>query len=338
MRRTNPNKGFDRHAPSAIAFVFAMVLSACIGSSSAETQGSNPEATEDQTVTSEEAPDLPDTTSTSVASTVPPHQPVVSDEDLADEPWTLLFNDDFDETLDSEVWTSCYWWSEVGCTNGSTGERQWYLPDQRRVEDGSLRLYGADDPVRDEDGVWYDYRSGMVTTGRSTYIMDAEPSLAFTYGYVEARFRTDPGQGIWPAIWMLPLSHNSRPEIDIVEILGHQPDTIEMHMHLDDDNGESMSFGSNYRDSSIADNWNVVGVNWTPDSVVWYVDGVERFRVEELVPDEPMYLLANLAIGGEWPGDPDETTIFPATFEIDYIRVWQQGEPWFESTGRLASP
>lgn len=313
-----------------------MILSACVGSVTAEPLGSNRGQTAEKTVTSEGASELSLPPTTPVASTAPPHQPVLSAPELASAPWSLLFNDDFDETLDTDVWTSCYWWSEVGCTNEGTGERQWYLPDQRGVVDGSLRLYGADDAVQDEDGVLHDYRSGMVTTGRSTSNMDAEPSLAFTYGYVEARFRSDAGQGLWPAIWMLPLSHSSRPEIDIVEILGHRPDTFEMHMHVDDSDGDRTSFGANYSKGSIADSWHVVGVNWTPESVVWYIDGVERFRVEEMIPAEPMYLLANLAIGGDWPGDPDETTVFPATFEIDYFRVWQQDEPWFESTGRLA--
>lgn len=336
MRRITLSNNIHRRAQTSAALVFVLALSGCVGFQSADPLGSNPDTTTDQTVTTEGTPDLSVTTSTPVEPTTPPKQPVVSDPGVADQPWTILFNDDFDEPLDEEVWTSCYWWSEFGCTNGGTGEQQWYLPDQRDVDDGSLKMYGVDDPVRDEDGVQHDYRSGMVTTGRSTHRMEAEPALAFTYGYVEARFRTDAGQGIWPAIWMLPISHESRPEIDIVEILGHDPDTIEMHMHLDD-NGESISVGKNYSDSSIEGNWNVVAVNWTPDSVVWYINGVERFRVDDNVPAEPMYLLANLAIGGAWGGDPDETTIFPATFEIDYIRVWQQDEPWFESTGWLAS-
>jgi beta-glucanase (GH16 family) len=64
-------------------------------------------------------------------------------------------------------------------------------------------------------------------------------------------------------------------------------------------------------------------VLWQPDRLVWYIDGVERYRTSDHVPAEPMYLIANLAVGGNWPGAPDNTTVFPADLEIDYIAVWQ---------------
>ena len=67
------------------------------------------------------------------------------------------------------------------------------------------------------------------------------------------------------------------------------------------------------------------GVEWTPGRIIWSVDGQETARVEgDQVSSEQMYLLANLAVGGDFPGSPDETTPFPSTYEIDYIRVWQR--------------
>jgi beta-glucanase (GH16 family) len=63
---------------------------------------------------------------------------------------------------------------------------------------------------------------------------------------------------------------------------------------------------------------------WKPGEVIWYVDGVERGRSTAGVPAEPMYLIANLAVGGDWPGNPESTTTFPGVMEIDYIRVYQQ--------------
>ena len=65
-------------------------------------------------------------------------------------------------------------------------------------------------------------------------------------------------------------------------------------------------------------------VDWEPGSIVWYVDGVERALTTKGVPDEPMYLIANLAVGGDWPGNPDATTVFPGYMDIDYIRVYQR--------------
>jgi beta-glucanase (GH16 family) len=57
--------------------------------------------------------------------------------------------------------------------------------------------------------------------------------------------------------------------------------------------------------------------------IVWYVDGIEAHRVTHDVPAEPFYLLVNLAIGGSWPGNPDDTTVFPAYMHVDYVRAFQ---------------
>jgi beta-glucanase (GH16 family) len=64
-------------------------------------------------------------------------------------------------------------------------------------------------------------------------------------------------------------------------------------------------------------------VKWTPDAIVWYVDGAEAYRVTHDVPAEPFYILVNLAIGGSWPGNPDATTVFPAIMSVDYVRAFQ---------------
>ena len=248
--------------------------------------------------------------------------------------WNIVFQDEFEESeIDESRWTACYWWDRRGCTNLGTGELQWYRPDQRSIDDGMLRLWADEDPFEASDGENYRYRSGMVTSGRSTNDFDTLPRFGFTYGYVEARIRAPQGQGLWPAVWMLPLTHEARPEIDIVEVLGHRPEKYELHFHTRDDDGDRISFGGDYTGEELADGWHTVAVDWRPDAVVWMIDGVERWRVEELVPDEPMYLLANLAVGGEWPGAPDEFTEFPASFDIDYVRVWQRGDPLFTSTG-----
>ena len=75
----------------------------------------------------------------------------------------------------------------------------------------------------------------------------------------------------------------------------------------------------------IRDSFHTYGVDWSPGRIIYYLDGQETYRIEgDEVSSEQMYLLANLAIGGDFPGPPDETTVFPATFELDYIRVWQR--------------
>jgi beta-glucanase (GH16 family) len=67
-------------------------------------------------------------------------------------------------------------------------------------------------------------------------------------------------------------------------------------------------------------------VDWQPNAIIWYVDGIERWRFTEAsrISSEPMYLLLNLAVGGDWAGPPDGDTGFPSYFEIDYVRVWER--------------
>ncbi len=251
--------------------------------------------------------------------------PFVVESSIARKSWSLVFADEFDAPkIDDSVWTACYWWDVDGCSNEGNNELEWYLPRQRFIRDGALVLRASERSVDASNGKTYPYRSGMVTSGRPTDDFVNDPGFAFTYGFVEARLKSPVGQGLWPAFWLLPVTHESRPEIDIFEVLGHAVDTYELHFHTHDDDGERVSFGSEYTNSELQEGWHVVAVHWTPDEIVWFIDGVERWRVEEFTPDEPLYLLLNLAVGGDWPGAPDEDTEFPADFEIDYVRVWQE--------------
>jgi beta-glucanase (GH16 family) len=83
--------------------------------------------------------------------------------------------------------------------------------------------------------------------------------------------------------------------------------------------------GTAIETSDLSAGWHVYGVDWEPDHIVWYVDGVERFRFQDTahIPNEPMYVIANLAVGGDWPGAPDNSTFLPADLLIDYIRIWR---------------
>ena len=163
-------------------------------------------------------------------------------------------------------------------------------------------------------------------TGRYYEERDYSDRFSFTYGYVEVRAKAPPGQGLWSAVWMLPSDHTSKPEIDVLEILGHQPDTLEMHYHFDE-GGDDSNAGHAVQRSNLANNWHTYGVEWSPDAIVWYLDGEEQWRYADpaTISDKPMYLIMNLAVGGDWAGPPDATSKFPANFLIDYIRVWQHG-------------
>lgn len=244
--------------------------------------------------------------------------------------WQQVFGEEFaGARLDMRTWTRCYWWDDDGCTNLSNNELQWYQPDNISIVDGHLRLTARPEAISGHEGRIFPYTSGIVTTGRDYEERQRPDRFSFTYGYVEVRARPPSGQGLWSAVWMLPSDHESKPEIDIMEVLGHRPDTLEMHFHCGYGDCAGRSYGSEVATRDLTQDWRVYGLEWGPEAIVWYLDGVPRWRFTDTaaIPNEPMYLLLNLAVGGDWPGDPDASTRFPAHFDVDYVRVWQRSSP-----------
>jgi beta-glucanase (GH16 family) len=231
----------------------------------------------------------------------------------------LLFNESFDgSSLDSQRWSPCYHWSISGCTNLSNNELEWYVPEQVKVDDGTLSLEAKRQSVIGLDDHRFDYVSGMIS-GKSP-----ERTLyAFKYGYVESRVRVPEGKGLWSAFWMLPSTGESEPEVDIFEFVGEKPDEITMHTHWLED-GKDLQHGSKFRGPDFTVGWHTFGLEWKPNSLTWYVDDVARWRVTDVkqIPQEDMYLIANLAVGGRFTKSPDDSTPFPSSMKVDYIKVW----------------
>jgi beta-glucanase (GH16 family) len=236
--------------------------------------------------------------------------------------WVTVFDEQFNgDVLDEDRWNTCHWWDDGGCTIESNEELQWYLPWQVEVADGTLRLTAEKQDVRTPSGERFGYSSGMVTTGPPAWREQAR--YEFTYGRVEARVRAPAGTGLWSAFWLLPSTSESRPEIDVLELLGNDPSEWIFHYHPVDRKRESDGFRVSGPDLSAG--WHDVGLEWEPGSLRWFIDGRQVWSVAgDHVPSEPMYLVANLAVGGVYPGPPAEDTVFPATFEIDRITVWQR--------------
>lgn len=233
----------------------------------------------------------------------------------------VVLDDDFDgDQLDRGTWNTCHWWDDGGCTIESNDELEWYLPEQVAVSDGTLRLTAEPGRYEAPDGTGYDFRSGMVTTGPTPD--DDAAKVAITYGTVEARVKAPAGQGLWPAIWLLPADKQSRPEIDLLEMVGQVPGELILHLHPKNRDADSPSKRVRVADPDLAGDWHTVGLTWTPGKLVYLLDGKPVWTVRgDKVPSEPMYLVMNLAVGGAYPGSPDGTTRFPATFEIDYVRM-----------------
>lgn len=238
--------------------------------------------------------------------------------------WRPVLNEGFSgRELDPDRWGRCHWWGRGGCTIASNEELEWYLPDNVSVGDGRLRLEAREETVTSPEGDTYPYTSGMVSTGPRRY--HARARFAFTYGYVEARLRLPQGPGLWPVFWLLPADSESRPEVDILETLGDTPDRARFHYHYLDGRGRRRSLGEDWSSTDLADGgWHRFAVDWRRGSLTWIVDGRARWQVTgPSVPDEPLYVVLNLSVGGVYPGPPDATTGFPAAVEADWIRVWR---------------
>jgi beta-glucanase (GH16 family) len=172
--------------------------------------------------------------------------------------------------------------------------------------------------------------------------MLTQETFEFTYGRIEARIKVPYGQGIWPAFWMLgnDITTSGWPksgEIDIMENIGREPSILHGTLH-----GPGYS-GGNGITSSItlpegqvfSDDFHIFALEWEADEIRWYLDGEqyasvakdERFTDQKpWVYDHPFFIILNLAVGGAWPGYPDETTTFPQTMTVDYVRVYQLPE------------
>ncbi|MGU3537531.1 family 16 glycosylhydrolase [Methylobacterium sp. A54F] len=195
------------------------------------------------------------------------------------------------------------------------------LPNPFSVADGVLTIRAAPaDPALGASLGGQAYTSGLINTFHD---------FSQTYGYFEMRAELPAGQGIWPAFWLLPTDGSWPPEIDVMEVLGDAPGTLYTTVHSEASGAVAFPDGR-YQSQGItqvgdtSDGFHTYGVDWQPDSLTWYFDGREVYRTATPADlDGPMYMIANLAVGGTWPGSPDATTPFPAEMRIDYLRAYR---------------
>ncbi|HUI93071.1 MAG TPA: glycoside hydrolase family 16 protein [Chitinivibrionales bacterium] len=227
--------------------------------------------------------------------------------------WTLTFDDEFNGTaLDTSKWSPHDHFCGV-----RNNELQAYMPENISVANGLDRETCEKRAVNygycGQPSIAKDYASGMMIT------MD---KFDQQFGYFECRCKIPKGKGYWPAFWLLPYN-KWPPEIDILEILGDEPDKVYMTNHYLV-NGVHQSTGGSWTGPDFSAGFHTFGVEWDSSKIVWYVDSVERFRSTDGIPAEPFFMLVNLALGGDWPGSPDSTTVFPGYFDIDWVRVYKK--------------
>ncbi len=239
--------------------------------------------------------------------------------------YALVWSDEFttDGLPDPTKWA---YDTEANATGWYNNEQQYYAvanPANSVQADGMLHITARHERLSDApDHGGQDYSSArLITKGLATW----------TYAYVEARTRLPCGQGTWPAIWMLGASGDPWPlggEIDIMEHI-NSDQAVHGTLHSQATKGTSGN-GGRMPVQDPCGTFHLYQMLWTPDRITISVDDIPyvRFRNpgtgREAWPyDQPFYLLVNLAIGGTWPGAVDDT-VLPATFTLDYIRIYQK--------------
>jgi hypothetical protein len=184
-----------------------------------------------------------------------------------------------------------------------------------RVREGVLEIVADRAPESIRPHIWnYQYTSGLITS---------KHSFAQLYGVFEMRARLPKGQGFWPCFWLL--SHEGwPPEIDILEVLGHKPDELHTAWHSKA-TGQHTAKGMATHVPDTSADFHTYTVEWQRDEIRWYFDNVEVWRAPTPADmHKAMYILANLTVGGGWPGNPDAKTPFPSVMAIDWIRAYMR--------------
>ncbi len=234
----------------------------------------------------------------------------------------MVWSDEFNgSTINQENWT---FEIGTGCPNNcgwGNNELEYYRKENAWTEDGALVI-----EARNEAHQGSNYTSArMITKGKRSFL----------YGRVDIRAALPRGQGMWPALWTLgnSISTVGWPacgEIDMMEMVGGQNREKTVHGVLHwDDNGHVQAGGQYSLTSGIfADKYHVFSITWDQNFIRWYVDGTQ-FHVIDITPGhmtefhQPHFFIFNLAVGGNWPGNPNSTTVFPQQLRVDYIRVFQ---------------
>lgn len=234
---------------------------------------------------------------------------------------SLLWSDEFNGTRLNET----DWTYEIG--NGSNGwgnnELQYYRRENTSVSNGYLTIEARDDGFSN-----YDYTSSRIIT---------KDKVSFKYGRIDIRAKLPKGQGLWPALWMLGSNFEqvgwpACGEIDIMELVGHEPNVVHGTVHYGPPWPNNKQFGTGYTLSSgnFNQKFHVFTLVWYENKIEWFVDDVLYFTLTPAnISPEPwlfnanFFFIFNVAVGGNWPGSPNSSTVFPQQMVVDYVRVFQ---------------
>jgi beta-glucanase (GH16 family) len=256
--------------------------------------------------------------------------PTKGDDPKIPEPegWQLVWHDEFDgSSINTKKWEH-----EVNAQGGGNDELQYYTSRLQNsyVDDGFLVIRAAKEHYTGPEGT-REYTSARIRTKNNG---------DWKYGRFDIKAKMPYGQGIWPAIWMLPTDQvyggwAASGEIDIMEYLGHEPNKVYGTLHYGGRWPENVHTGKSYTlpAGNFSDDFHVFTLEWEQNEFRWYVDGVHyqtqtkwhSTNGEYPAPfDQRFHLILNVAVGGNWPGNPDDSTVFPQLLTVDYVRVFEK--------------
>jgi beta-glucanase (GH16 family) len=235
----------------------------------------------------------------------------------------LAWSDEFNgNTVNQANWTF-----DIGNNNGwGNQELEYYTqsPNNAFVSGGNLII-----EARQESNNGFNYSSARLKT---------EGIQQFTYGRIDIRAKLPVAHGMWPALWMLGSNIGSVPwpgcgETDIMELVGSNPNRVTGSMHWQNSDGSEGTYNNNYFLSSgdYSQQFHVFSLLWQHDTVQFFVDdslyvngSINNVTNGTYPFNLPFFFIFNVAVGGDFPGPPDNTTVFPQRMFVDYVRVFQQ--------------
>ncbi len=252
---------------------------------------------------------------------------------------SLVWADEFDgTTLDLTKWTpqigdGC----DINLCGWGNNELEYYRAENAVVSNGTLKIIAKSERFGNRN----------YTSARLRSINKGD----WTYGRFEARMKLPTAQGMWPAFWMLPTdeAYGGWPrsgEIDIMELVGKEPDRSHGTIHYGNPWPNNLSQSAAYQLNSGAfnDDFHTFAIEWEAGVIRWYVDDYLFLTkvTSDLAPftwpfDKRFHFLLNLAVGGNWPGNPNGGTTFPQTMEIDYVRVYNGKFPHITGKRKVAN-
>ena len=255
------------------------------------------------------------TTQTSNPTTTPPT-------------YRLVWSDEF-SGADGSAPEASKWSIQTGGNGWGNNELEYYTARSENVQvlGGNLVITAIKENYTGPDGVSRQYTSARIET---------KGLFSQQYGRFEASIKIPKGQGMWPAFWMLGSDIDTNPwpacgEIDIMENIGNAPAIVNGSLH-----GPGYAPGNvtaSYRlpSGALRDGFHLYAVEWDPQQIRFYVDSTQyaTFTPSNLPSgspwefNKPFFILLNVAVGGGWPGPPDQTTQFPQQMLVDYVRVYQ---------------